>query len=107
MNQSMSQSISQSVNHSIDHSIDQVGRPNVPRRRGNTCCVGEVFVQGDEGPVGGVAQGVHCHGVTVGHEEMEEEEIEQEVEGEKEEKRSNNNAHVHGWDDYGRQVRTT
>ena len=63
-------------------------------------CVGEVFVQGDEGPVGGVAQGVHCHGVTVGHEEKEEEEIEQEVEGEKEEKRSNNNAHVHGWDDY-------
>ena len=36
----------------------------------------------------------------------EEEEIEQEVEGEKEEKRSNNNAHVHGSDDYGRQVRT-
>ena len=70
-------------------------------------CVGEVIVQGDEGPVGGVAQGVHCHGVTVGHEEKEEEEIEQEVEGEKEEKRSNNNAHVHGWDDYGRQVRTT
>ena len=60
-------------------------------------CVGEVFVQGDEGPVGGVAQGVHCHGVTVCHEEKKEEEIEQEVEGEKEEKRSNNNAHVHGW----------
>ena len=69
-------------------------------------CVGEVIVQGDEGPVGGVAQGVHCHGVTVSHEEKEEEEIEQEVEDEKEEKRSNNNAHVHGWDDYGRQVRT-
>ena len=32
-------------------------------------CVGEVFVQGDEGPVGGVAQGVHDHGVTVRHEE--------------------------------------
>ena len=43
-------------------------------------CVGEVIVQGDEGPVGGVAQGVHCHGVTVSHEEKEEEEIEQEVE---------------------------
>ena len=68
-------------------------------------CVGEVIVQGDEGPVGGVAQGVHYHGVIVRHEEKEEEEIEQEVEGEKEEKRSNNNAHVHGWDDYGRQVR--
>ena len=33
----------------------------------------------------------------------DQEEIEQEVEGEKEEKRSNNNAHVHGWDDYGRE----
>ena len=43
-------------------------------------CVGEVIVQGDEGPVCGVAQGVHCHGVTVSHEEKEEEEIEQEVE---------------------------
>ena len=43
-------------------------------------CVGEVIVQGDEGPVGGVAQGVHDHGVTVRHEEKEEEEIEQEVE---------------------------
>ena len=59
-------------------------------------CVGEVIVQGDEGPVGGVAQGVHDHGVTVRHEEKEEEEIEQEVEDEKEEKHSNNNAHVHG-----------
>ena len=60
--------------------------------------VGEVggIVQGDEGPFCGVAQGVHCHGVTVSHEEKEEEEIEQEIEGEKEEKRSNNNAHVHG-----------
>ena len=43
-------------------------------------CVGEVIVQGDEGPVVGVAQGVHCHGVTVGHGEKEEAEIEQEVE---------------------------
>ena len=42
-------------------------------------CVGEVIVQGDEGPVGGVAQVVDCHGVTVGHEEKEEEEVEQEV----------------------------
>ena len=65
----------------------------------------EVIVQGDDGPVVGVAQGVHCHGVTVSHEEKEEEEIEQEVEGDGE-KRSNNNAHVHGWDDYGKQVRT-
>ena len=41
---------------------------------------GEVIVQGDEGPVVGVAQVVDCHGVTVGHEEKEEEEVEQEVE---------------------------
>ena len=47
-------------------------------------CVGEVFVQGDEGPVGGVAQGVEDHGVNVRHGEKEEEETEQEVEGEKE-----------------------
>ena len=42
--------------------------------------MGEVIVQGDEGPVGGVAQGVDCHGVNVSHEEKEEEEVEQEVE---------------------------
>ena len=49
-------------------------------------CVGEVFVQGDEGPVSGVAQGVEDHGVSVRHEvEKKEGEIEQEVEGEKEE----------------------
>ena len=43
------------------------------------CEVGGI-VQGDEGPVCGVAQGVDCHGVTVSHEEKEEEEVEQEVE---------------------------
>ena len=43
-------------------------------------CDGEVIVQGDEGPVCGVAQCVDCHGVTVGHEEREEEKVEQEVE---------------------------
>ena len=42
-------------------------------------CEGEVIVQGDEGPVRGVAQVVDCHGVTVSHEEREEEEVEQEV----------------------------
>ena len=47
-------------------------------------CDGEVIVQGDEGPVCGVAQGVHCHGVTVGHEEREEEKVEQEVESDEE-----------------------
>ena len=43
-------------------------------------CDGEVIVQGNEGPVCGVAQGVDCHGVTVSHEEREEEKVEQEVE---------------------------
>ena len=64
-------------------------------------CEGEVIVQGDEGPVCGVAQVVDCHGVTVGHQEREEEEEQQEVEGEGEE-HSKNTAHVHGWDDYGK-----
>ena len=44
------------------------------------CCEWEVIVQGDEGPFGGVAQVLGCHGVTVGHQEREEEEVEQEVE---------------------------
>ena len=49
-------------------------------------CVGQAIVQGDEGPVSGVAQGVEDHGVSVRHEEeKEEEEVEQELEGEKEE----------------------
>ena len=43
-------------------------------------CEWEVIVQGDEGPICGVAQVVDCHGVTVGHQEREEEEVEQEVE---------------------------
>ena len=68
-------------------------------------CEGEVIVQGDEGPVCGVAQVVDGHGVTVGHQEREEEEEQQEVEGEKQEEHSKNTAHVHGWDDYERQVR--
>ena len=49
-------------------------------RVGLITCEWEVIVQGDEGPFGGVAQVVDCHGVTVGHQEREEEEIEQEVE---------------------------
>ena len=43
-------------------------------------CEVEVIIQGDEGPVRGVAQVVDCHGVTVGHQEREEEEEQQEVE---------------------------
>ena len=46
-------------------------------------CEEEVIVQGDEGLVLGVAQVVDCHGVTVSHEEREEEvEERQEVESE-------------------------
>ena len=46
------------------------------------CEVGGI-VQGDEGPVCGVAQVVDCHGVTVGHQEKGEEvEKQEEVEGE-------------------------
>ena len=61
-------------------------------------CVGHAIVQGDEAPVGEVAQGVEVHGVPVRHGEKQEEEegeVEQEVEGQEEEK-SNSNAHVHG-----------
>ena len=49
-------------------------------RQGLDICEGEVIVQGDEGPVCGVAQVVDCHGVTVSHQEREEEEEQQEVE---------------------------
>ena len=49
-------------------------------------CEGKIIVQGDEGPVLGVRQVVDCHGVTVGHEEREEEvEERQEVESDEEE----------------------
>ena len=63
-----------------------------------TICEWEVIVQGDEGPVGGVAQ-VICHGVivVVGHqEEGQEEEGEKQGEVEGEWKRSKTTAH-HGW----------
>ena len=40
---------------------------------GRSSCEREVIVQGDEGPVRGVAQVVDCHGVTVSHQEREEE----------------------------------
>ena len=55
---------------------------------GSLSCVGYAIVQGDEGPVSEVAQGVEVHGVPVRHGEKQEEEegeVEQEVEGEKEE----------------------
>ena len=61
------------------------------------CEVGGV-VQGDEGPVGGVAQVIGHHGVTVGHqEEGQEAEVEKqgEVEGEGEKQLKDN--HTCAW----------
>ena len=55
-------------------------------------CVGQAIVQGDEGPVSEVAQGVQVHGVT--HGEKEEGEVEQEVEGEKEENNTQRRRHM-------------
>ena len=69
--------------------------------RWSVFCDGHAIVQGDEAPVGEVAQGVQVHGVPVRHgekQEEEESEVEQEVEGNKEEEKSKNNAHVHGSD---------
>ena len=51
-------------------------------------CVGHAIVQGDEAPVGEVAQGVKVHGLPVRHgekQEEEEDEVEQEVESQEEE----------------------
>ena len=64
-------------------------------------CVGQAIVQGDEGPVSGVAQGVEDHGVAgVRHEEEKEEgEVEQEVESEKRTTLKDGDTHVHGWDE--------
>ena len=64
----------------------------------SSACEGEVIVQGDEGPVCGVAQVVDCHGDTVGHQEREEVEEQQEVEGEGE-KHSRTITHAHGCDE--------
>ena len=60
-------------------------------------CVGQAIVQGDEGPVSEVAQGVQVHGVAVRHgekQEKEEGEVEQEVEGEKEENNNQGRRHM-------------
>ena len=60
-------------------------------------CVGQAIVQGDEGPVSEVAQGVQVHGVVVRHgekQEKEEGEVEQEVEGEKEENNTQGRRHM-------------
>ena len=69
---------------------------DLPSQISGTFCVGEVIVQGDEGPVSGVAQGVEDHGVAgVRHEEEKEEgEVEQEVEGEKEENNTQGRRHM-------------
>ena len=59
-------------------------------------CVGQAIVQGDEGPVSGVAQSIQIHGVAgVRHEEEKKEgEVEQEVEGEKEENNTQRRRHM-------------
>ena len=68
-------------------------------------CEGEVIVQGDEGPVRGVAQVVDCHGVTVSHQEREEEEEQQEVESDGEKTLKGTLRMSMDGMDYGRQVR--
>ena len=68
-------------------------------------CEWEVIVQGDEGPVGGVAQVIGCH--VVGHQEGQEEEGENqgEVEGEVEKLKDNHTSWmIWRWGE--RQVRT-
>ena len=61
-------------------------------------CEGEVIVQGDEGPVCGVAQVVDCHGVTVGHQERKgKEEQQEEVEGDGEELKERCTRMACGW----------
>ena len=67
-------------------------------------CEEEVIVQGDEGPVCGVAQVIGYHGVTVvvGHqEEGQEEEVEKqgEVEGEEEQLKKHCTWMACGWND--------
>ena len=74
-----------------------------------TCKVGGI-VQGDEGPVGGVAQVIGCHGVivAVGHQEEgqdKEGEKQGEVEGEVEEKLKDNRTSWMIWRWSERQVR--
>ena len=74
---------------------DGGGTPHGTWPRHKTC-VGQAIVQGDEGPVSGVAQGVEDHGVAgVRHEEEKEEgRVEQEVEGEKEENNTQGRRHM-------------
>ena len=57
-------------------------------------CVGQAIVQGDEGPVSGVAQGVEDHAGVRHEKEKEEGEVEQEVEGEKEENNTQGRRHM-------------
>ena len=60
-------------------------------------CVGHAIVQGDEAPVGEVAQGFEVHGVPVRHGEKQEEEegeVEQEVEGQEEENNTQGRRHM-------------
>ena len=61
------------------------------------CKVGGI-VQGDEGPIGGVAQ-VVCHGVivVVEHQEGQEEEVEKAERSRKVKKRNSKTTAHHGW----------
>ena len=62
-----------------------------------TCEVGGI-VQGDEGPVDGVAQVIGYHGVTVGHqEEGQEEEVEKQGEAEGEREKQLKDNHTCAW----------
>ena len=76
----------------------------------DSSCEWEVIVQGDEGPVGGVAQVIGCHGVivVVGHQEEgqdEEGEKQGEVEGGVEKLKDNRTSWmIWRWSE--RQVRT-
>ena len=70
-----------------------------PKSWSSMCKVVDI-VQGDEGPVCGVAQVVDCHGVTVGHQEREEEgEKQREVEGDGEELKERCTWMACGWND--------
>ena len=60
----------QLVNRGMFHVTKCIGHEVSPVLRStHPFCEGEVIVQGDEGPVRGVAQVVDYHGVTVGHQE--------------------------------------
>ena len=73
------------VETAVIESHTGVTATTAPSKKCRCSCEEEVIVQGDEGPVCGVAQVVDCHGVTVSRDEREEEvEEQQEVESDEE-----------------------